>query len=366
VHLDLLKALAGAIVGFTVGLTGMGGGALMTPMLVLLFGINPGTAVSSDLLASLVMKPVGGTVHFRRGTVRWPLVGWLCLGSVPAAFTGVFVLKQLGSGQAVQDHIKTLLGWALLVAAAAMIAKAFIGARMGARRQQAVSASAPIQLKRAATLLIGVAGGFIVGMTSVGSGSLMIVMLLLLYPRLTAKELVGTDLVQAIPLVGAATVSHAVFGHIDLGLTSSLLVGSLPGVYLGARVSSRAPDSIIRPALVVILTGSALKLLNVQNSALVWSMAILALVAVPLWGATNASLRPEWQWIVAGYRRTTWVTAQAVAAPFGIGFPISVIYFLKVRRALSAAARTHDEFGGALTSGASQPAAGVGPGHEPT
>ncbi|HWW53399.1 MAG TPA: hypothetical protein VNY84_06515, partial [Acidimicrobiales bacterium] len=112
--------------------------------------------------------------------------------------------------------------------------------------------------------------------------------------------------------------------------------GSLPGVYLGARVSSRAPDSIIRPALVVILTGSALKLLNVQNSALAWSMAILAIVAIPLWGATDASLRPESDWTVAGYRRTTWVTAQAVAAPFGIGLPIAAIYFLRVRRALSA------------------------------
>jgi uncharacterized membrane protein YfcA len=186
-----------------------------------------------------------------------------------------------------------------------------------------------------ATLLIGLAGGFIVGMTSVGSGSLMIVMLLLLYPRLTAKELVGTDLVQAIPLVGSATLSHALFGHIDLGLTASLLVGSLPGVYLGARVSSRAPDSIIRPVLVVILTGSALKLLNVQNSALAWSMAILAVVAIPLWGATDASLRPDRAWAVAGYRRTTLVTAQAVAAPFGFGLPIAAAYFLRVRRALA-------------------------------
>jgi uncharacterized membrane protein YfcA len=349
VHLDLWKALAGAIVGFTVGLTGMGGGALMTPMLVLLFGVNAGTAVSSDLLTSLVMKPIGGTVHLRRGTVRWPLVRWLCLGSVPAAFAGVFVLKQLGSGKAVQDHIKALLGWALLVAAAALIAKAFLGARMGARRPSG-TASEPIQLKRAATLLIGVAGGFIVGMTSVGSGSLMIVMLLLLYPRLTAKELVGTDLVQAIPLVGAATLSHALFGQIDLGLTSSLLVGSLPGVYVGARVSSRAPDSIIRPALVVILIGSALKLLNVQNAAVVWSLLILAVVAVPLWGAVNASLRPDWQWRVAGYRRTTWVTAQAVAAPFGIGLPIAGVYLFAVRRALGSAARTHDADGEPLVT----------------
>jgi len=301
-------------------------------MLVLFFGINPGTAVSSDLLTSLVMKPVGGTVHLRKGTVQWPLVGWLCVGSVPAAFAGVFVLKHLGSGQAVQNHIKTLLGWALLVAATAMAAKALLAAR-----RRGPDDGPPTEPKRVATALIGVAGGFIVGMTSVGSGSLMIVMLLLLYPRLTARELVGTDLVQAIPLVGAATLSHALFGHIDLGLTSSLLVGSLPGVYLGARVSSRAPDAIIRPALVVILLGSALKLLNVQNGTVVWTLVILAVVAVPLWGATDASMRPSREWQLSGHRRTTWVTAQAVTAPFGVGLPIALVYFGRVRRRLAQA-----------------------------
>src|SRR3954454_4679168 len=116
-------AAAGAIVGFTVGLTGMGGGALMTPILVLLFGITPTTAVSSDLLASLVMKPIGGGVHFRRGTIDWRLVKWLCLGSVPSAFCGVLVLKALGSGKRVEDDLKLLLGWALLVASVAMVAR---------------------------------------------------------------------------------------------------------------------------------------------------------------------------------------------------------------------------------------------------
>jgi len=337
VTVDVWKVLAGALVGFTVGLTGMGGGALMTPMLILLFGVNPGTAVSSDLLTSLVMKPVGGAVHFRRGTVSWPLVAWLCIGSVPAAFAGVFVLKQLGSGVQLQNQIKTLLGWALLVAAASMVTKAFMGARAGARRPPD-DAGAPLSVKGLATILIGVAGGFIVGLTSVGSGSLMIVMLLLLYPRLSAKESVGTDLVQAIPLVASATLSHALFGHIDLGLTGALLIGGLPGVYLGARVSSRAPDAVIRPAIVLVLLGSALKLLSVQNAAVVWTLVIVTLVALPLWGATDASLRPERQWGAAGYRRTTWVTAQAVGAPFAIGFAIALYYFATVRRGLMATA----------------------------
>src|SRR5262252_10038522 len=120
---DPLIIASGAFVGFTVGLTGMGGGALMTPILVLLFGVDPGTAVSSDLLASLVMKPIGATVHFRRGTVNWSLARWLAIGSVPAAFTGVFVLNELGSGPDVANQIKTLLGWALMVAAVSMVAR---------------------------------------------------------------------------------------------------------------------------------------------------------------------------------------------------------------------------------------------------
>ena len=143
----------------------------------------------------------------------------------------MFVLNELGSGDEVAKRIKTLLGWALIVAAVSMVARAFLGARARARsaRDAAAQDDPPLQLKRVATVLIGLAGGFVVGMTSVGSGSLMMVMLLLLYPRLSAKQLVGTDLVQAIPLVGAATLSHAFFGHVDLGLTGSLLIGSLPG-----------------------------------------------------------------------------------------------------------------------------------------
>jgi uncharacterized membrane protein YfcA len=281
------------------------------------------------------MKPVGATVHLRSGTVNWALAGWLAVGSVPAAFAGVFVLNALGHGDQVAHQIKTLLGWALIVAAVSMIAKAFLGAR-GRTGAGTPADASPLPLKRVATVLIGLAGGFVVGMTSVGSGSLMMVMLLLLYPRLSAKQLVGTDLVQAIPLVGSATLSHALFGHVDLGLTGSLLVGCLPGVYLGARVSSRAPDAVIRPALVVILLASALKLLDFSNTALGTSLLLLVLVGAPLWGAIDASLRSAGEWDAAGLRRTTWVTAQAVAAPFLVGFPLAAFYAFVVRRRLVA------------------------------
>jgi uncharacterized membrane protein YfcA len=271
--------------------------------------------------------------------VQWPLVRWLVIGSVPSAFAGVFVLNKLGAGTDVQDRIKVLLGCALLVAAVAMVAKAIVSARANGRRGQvsAVGSRPQTDVKRVATLLIGVAGGFIVGMTSVGSGSLMIVMLLLLYPKLSAKELVGTDLVQAIPLVGSAALSHALFGHVDLGLTGSVLVGSLPGVYIGSRVSSRAPDVVIRPALVVILLASAMKLLNASNAALGWTLLVVVLVALPLWGATDAALRPESDWVASGHRRTTWVALQSIAAPFGIGFVMAIVYFAKVRRTLDVA-----------------------------
>src|SRR4051812_3432872 len=262
--MDLGVALAGLVVGLTVGMTGMGGGALMPPILVVVFGTQPLAAVSSDLVASLVMKPIGGTVHARRGTVHWDLVRWLVIGSVPSAFCGVLILRGLDDA-GVQNVIKALLGWALLVAAIAMVAKAALQARANRRR---IEATPPLTVKPIPTLLIGVAGGLIVGMTSVGSGSLIIVLLLVLYPRLSAKSLVGTDLFQAIPLVAAATLGHVFFGNIDLGLTGALLIGSLPGVYLGARFSSKAPDVVIRPALIFVLAASSLKLLGMGTTTL--------------------------------------------------------------------------------------------------
>lgn len=256
-------ALAGLLVGFIVGLTGMGGGALMTPILVLLFGINPLAAVSSDIVAAVVMKPVGGGVHFRRGTVNLRLVRWLTIGSVPAAFGGVLVLRAMGVPE-VADRLKVLLGAVLLVAAGAIVTKGVLQTRRGAS-VDARNGVHEVDIQPGRTLLIGVIGGLVVGMTSVGSGSLVIVLLMLVYPALSSNELVGTDLVQAIPLVLSAAVGHVLFGDLQLDLTTSLLVGSIPGVYVGARVSSRAPDRIIRPVLVIVLTVSALKLLGASN-----------------------------------------------------------------------------------------------------
>lgn len=264
-------ALAGLAVGFIVGLTGMGGGALMTPLLVLLFKVEPLAAVSSDLVAAFVMKPVGAGVHLRRGTVDLQLVKWLALGSVPSAFCGALLLDRLGDSDAVQDRIKVVLGLALLVAAGSMALKQF----MARGRAPAQGTERP-PVRPLPTFLVGLAGGLIVGLTSVGSGSLMIVMLLVLYPTLSASQLVGTDLVQAIPLVGAAAAGHLLFGDFHLGVTASLLIGALPGVYVGARVSAKAPDRLIRPVLVVVLVASALKLLGVPTNVVGGLLAVAA------------------------------------------------------------------------------------------
>ena len=286
-HLDLGIALAGLIVGVVVGLTGMGGGALMTPILVIGFGIEPLAAVSSDLVAAVVMKPIGGGIHFRRGTVHTGLVRWLAFGSVPGALLGSYVVGHLGDD--VGDSIKVILGVVLLIAAGAMVVRMYLSRHRGAGVEGDEAKRVPV--RRAATLTIGLLGGAIVGMTSVGSGSLMIVALMLLYPTLSSKELVGTDLVQAVPLVLAAAIGHLLWGEFELGLTGSLLIGSVPGVIIGAHVSSRAPDAIIRPILVLVLALSALKLLDVPNEVLGAVLAGAILAGTATWFVTRRRAR---------------------------------------------------------------------------
>jgi uncharacterized membrane protein YfcA len=273
-HIDWAIALGGAGVGFIVGLTGMGGGALMTPMLVLVFGISPAAAVSSDLVAAMIMKPVGGGVHLRRGTVNLPMVKWLVVGSVPAAFICVWALQKFADPARVNTIVQYAVGGALLLASLAMVAK---GAFSGRRRQGGLASA--ITLHPARTVLIGVFGGVVVGLTSVGSGSLMMVLLMMLYPTLLASELVGTDLVQAIPLVAAAAIAHLLFGRVELGLTLSLVVGAVPAVYFGARLSSRSPDHIIRPILAMVLILSGCKMLHLSNIVVGSLAVVLAVVA---------------------------------------------------------------------------------------
>jgi uncharacterized protein len=283
VHIDIYVALAGLIVGFAVGLTGMGGGALMTPILVLLFGIAPLAAVSSDLVASLIMKPIGAAVHAGRGTVRWNLAGWLAIGSVPSAFLGVVFLKSIGSASRVQTIVSVALGSVLLLAVGALVLKMYLDHRNGT----GAGVDEKLRIKKVPTVAIGASIGFIVGITSVGSGTLVIILLLFLYPRLRGSQMVGTDLAQAIPMVGSAALAHIVFGDFKLGLTLSILIGSIPGVLIGASVSSYAPTAFLRGALAAVLLVSGLKLVNVPT---LW-IGIVLLVCVVLLGAAWLYIR---------------------------------------------------------------------------
>jgi uncharacterized membrane protein YfcA len=281
VSIDPALIAGGLLVGFIVGLTGMGGGALMTPMLIFVFRVDPLVAVSSDVVASLFMKPAGAFVHLRRKTVNLKLVLWLCVGSVPAAFSGALLIQALPFGDSLDSALKVVLGIALLIASIGLVVRAVLQMvrNRSAFGEGPTRPSAPRELvvRPVPTAILGAIAGLLVGMTSVGAGSIVIVVLLLLYPALKASQLVGTDLVQAVPLVAAASVGHLLYGDFSLGLTTSLLIGAIPGAWFGAHVSSRAPGGIIRRALAILLLASALKLLG-ASMEVVAGAAVAALV----------------------------------------------------------------------------------------
>jgi hypothetical protein len=280
--------LGGAIVGLLVGLTGAGGGALMTPMLILLFNVKPSAAISSDLVAAVVMRPVGSVVHMRRGTVNYRLVGWMCAGSVPMAFLGSYLLRLLGGGSAQQQRVEYALGGALLAGTAAMLLRSWLDRRSGQARKQAIGA---VRVRPLATVAIGAAGGLVVGMTSVGSGSLMIVLLLFAYPALAAGQLVGTDLTQAVPLTAAAAIGALLFGHVQFGLTTAVIIGSVPAVLVGSLLSSRAPDRYIRPVITFVIFASGLKYAGLNTTTLGWTLCLVLLACGGYWLARNKPWR---------------------------------------------------------------------------
>jgi uncharacterized membrane protein YfcA len=288
VPIDPYIVLGSSVVGFLVGMTGAGGGALMTPMLILLFSVKPTTAISSDLVAAVVMRPFGAAVHLRKATVNLRLVGWMVIGSVPTAFLGSYVLHRMGHSTTSQTNIERFLGAALLVGAAAMILRFYLDRRSGQTRQGVVHG---ITMRPAVTVSIGMLGGFIVGMTSVGSGSLMIVLLLFAYPMLGANQLVGTDLTQAVPLTLAAALGALTFGHVAFPVTGSVVIGSVPAVLIGSFVSSRAPDRYIRPVITFVIFASGLKYAGLGTTALGWTLCAVLLTA----GAAWAYLARPWK-----------------------------------------------------------------------
>jgi uncharacterized protein len=347
--IDLNVALAGLIVGLVVGLTGMGGGALMTPILVVIFRVHPLAAIGSDLVASLFMRPVGGLVHWRRGTVEKGIVKWLLVGSVPAAFAGVFVIRLIGSGQQLQTTVQMILGGALLVASAGIVAKSYVDAR----RQRGVSSyrdGERITSRPAPTILVGAVVGLIVGMTSVGAGSLMIVLLMLVYPMLTSRRLVGTDLVQAVPLVGAAALGHVLVGDFRLSLTISIIAGGIPGVYIGSRLSASAPDLVVRPILVFVLVASALKLLDLSDTALLVGLIAVAMTLPPVWALIDLARWKPRHWVRAGERKVRWAWLLGVGTLVpGIGLVASIAYYIRARPGL-VAAEAHPDAQAAMTA----------------
>jgi uncharacterized membrane protein YfcA len=280
VNIDPYIVLGSAVVGFLVGLTGAGGGALMTPMLILLFNVKPSTAISSDLVAAVFMRPFGAAVHMAKRTVNFTLVGWMVSGSVPAAFLGAYLLHLMGHAETSQANIEKALGAALLVGAAAMVIRYILDRRGGYERTAAVHGLAVRPLP---TVVIGMVGGLIVGMTSVGSGSLMIVMLLFLYPMLGANQLVGTDLTQAVPLTAAAALGALAFGHVEFSVTTSVIIGSIPAVIVGSFISSRAPDRYIRPAITFVIFASGLKYVGLGTTNLGWVLCATLLASAGIW-----------------------------------------------------------------------------------
>ena len=279
-HLDPFIVLGSAVVGLLVGLTGAGGGALMTPMLILLFGVKPSSAISSDLVAAVVMRPIGAAVHLSKKTVNLRLVGWMVCGSVPMAFVGAFLLRQLGESSSAQDNVERILGVALLVGAGAMVFRYYLDRRSG---QQRIGLINDVQVRPLPSIGIGMIGGLIVGMTSVGSGSLMIVLLLFLYPLISANALVGTDLTQAVPLTAAAALGALIFGTVEFGVTASIVLGSVPAVLIGSFLSSRAPDRYIRPVITFVIFASGLKYVGVGTTVLGWVLCAVALTAGCYW-----------------------------------------------------------------------------------
>jgi uncharacterized membrane protein YfcA len=287
-HVDPYIVLGSAVVGLLVGMTGAGGGALMTPMLILLFGVKAPAAISSDLVAAVLMRPVGAAVHMRKGTVSYRLVGWLALGSVPFAFLGTYLLHLLGRASAAPTHVEQALGAALLTGAAAMVIRYVLDRRAGQNRTAAIR---ELVVRPLPTVVIGMIGGLIVGLTSVGSGSLMIVLLLFLYPMISAGRLVGTDLTQAVPLTLAAAVGALIFGHVDFGVTVAIIIGSVPAVLVGSMFSSQAPDRYVRPVIAFAIFASGLKYVGVGTTALGWTLAAVLGAALCGWLALTLARR---------------------------------------------------------------------------
>jgi uncharacterized protein len=265
--------ITGLFIGSLVGLTGMGGGALMTPLLILLFGFEPTLAVGTDILHGAVFKSFGAARHRRLGTVHAHLALWMFLGSAPMSLLGVQLGDYLENayGAGLNDALAQVIGFALVVGAVGLVAKTFIN--IGAR-----SDDAPFLLSRRDKIIavaLGASGGFVVGLTSVGSGTFFGLIMILVFP-LTAAKIVGTDIWHAAALLWVAGISHLIHGNVDLHAMFWLLLGSIPGVLLTSRMTLHIPERTLRLALATTLAVSGVKLLDLPETNVLMIVTLVA------------------------------------------------------------------------------------------
>jgi uncharacterized membrane protein YfcA len=273
--------LVSAAVGVVVGLTGMGGGALMTPALIVL-GVPPTAAVANDLVAAAVNKSVGAAVHWRRGSPHLRLAGLLVLGSVPTALAGGWIVDAIAAGPDQQRLVTLAIGATLVLTAGTYVLRIYLDLRGRAGPERGEVHVHPVR-----TVLLGMAGGLLVGVTSVGSGSLVMVCLVLLYPALSSRRLVGTDLVQAVPLVLAAAVGHVLVQGVDPAVLVPLVLGGTPGTFLGSRLSGVVSSSVTRRGIAIVLLLTGLAMLTVPPTW-VGVVGVAAVVLGPLaWAAVR-------------------------------------------------------------------------------
>jgi uncharacterized protein len=275
----------GCVVGLLVGMTGIGGGSLMTPLLILVFGVKPVVAVGTDLAYGAVTKTVGGFKHFRQGTVDLSLSAWIAVGSVPTAIGGVYVLEALqrSHGNAFDDLLLQMLAGTLLVTGLATLGRALFMKQAVAREREGLTLTRRHKLSAVA---LGAFVGFVLGLTSAGSGAFIAVGLILLF-RLVPTRVVGTDVFHAAVLLWAAAIAHLVAGNVDFAMAATMLMGSVPGVWLGSHWSVRVPAGVLRTMLAVLLIGAGAGLLSKSGiavpgyvlAAFPLGIALLALVA---------------------------------------------------------------------------------------
>ncbi|MEJ1157097.1 sulfite exporter TauE/SafE family protein [Prosthecomicrobium sp. N25] len=255
--IDLLYSASGLAVGILVGLTGVGGGSLMTPLLVLLFGIHPATAVGTDLLYASITKAAGTAMHGFNRTVDWRVTGQLALGSLPAALATLAILAWVGQSRDTSRIISVALGYALIATAASFLGRRWILAAAEARRASREDPSRTALL----TVATGAAIGCMVSLSSVGAGALGITALILLYPTLPLARIVGSDIAHAVPLTLAAGIGHWAIGGVDWALLGALLTGSIPGILIGSHLAPRMPEAVLRGTLATVLAVVGAKLI---------------------------------------------------------------------------------------------------------